>query len=57
VNGLITFELLSLGFWIKACREESLLAPEFGAAHDSYRSQTGMFLTRWRYDDAEANRR
>jgi protein-S-isoprenylcysteine O-methyltransferase Ste14 len=46
VNGLLSLVLLTTGFWIKARGEESLLAGEFGAALESYRSQTGMFLPR-----------
>lgn len=45
-NSFVAFVLLSVGFWAKARREESLLAREFGAALDSYREATGMFLPR-----------
>jgi protein-S-isoprenylcysteine O-methyltransferase Ste14 len=47
LNALASLLLLTTGFWIKARGEESLLAGEFGAALDSYRTQTGMFLPRW----------
>jgi protein-S-isoprenylcysteine O-methyltransferase Ste14 len=44
VAGLIGFAILWASFWVKARREESFLAQEFGAAFDAHRSRTGMFL-------------
>lgn len=48
LSALLAFVLFAAGFWIKARREEILLSTEFGAALDSYRHRTGMFLPRLR---------
>lgn len=47
-NALLALVLFTLSFWIKARREEALLAREFGAAFELHRKQTGMFLPRIR---------
>jgi len=38
--------LVFVGHWLKARREESLLATEFGAAYEEYRRRTGSLVPR-----------
>jgi protein-S-isoprenylcysteine O-methyltransferase Ste14 len=40
--------VIILGFWIKARREEAMLAGQFGAAFDEHRRYTGFLLPRFR---------
>lgn len=46
VRGLVAAVLGWLSFYIKAQREESFLAQEFGPTFEEHRRQTGMFLPR-----------
>ncbi|HZS58301.1 MAG TPA: isoprenylcysteine carboxylmethyltransferase family protein [Gemmatimonadaceae bacterium] len=43
---MVGFALIILGFWLKARREEAVLAKEFGPKFDEHRQLTGMFLPR-----------
>ncbi len=44
VAGLLALAIVWLSFWVKARREESFLAQEFGAQFAAHRERTGMFL-------------
>ena len=44
VRGLLAISLAWISFYIKARREESFLAQEFGAAFQEHQRHTGMFL-------------
>jgi protein-S-isoprenylcysteine O-methyltransferase Ste14 len=44
VRGLIALAIAWLSFYVKARREESFLAQEFGAAFAEHQRNTGMFL-------------
>lgn len=44
IVGLIALAIVWASFWMKARREESFLAQEFGAQFEAHRKRTGMFL-------------
>ena len=46
-RGLVAVALATLGFWIKARKEERFLEQEFGAAYAEHRERTGFFLPRF----------
>lgn len=46
VRGLIALAIVWLSFYVKARREESFLAQEFGPAFAEHQRNTGMFLPR-----------
>lgn len=43
---LLAVAVFTVGFWIKARKEEALLVGEFGPAFDDHRRATGFFLPR-----------
>jgi protein-S-isoprenylcysteine O-methyltransferase Ste14 len=45
-RSVLGFALIILGFWIKARREEAVLAQEFGPKFTEHQRLTGMFLPR-----------
>jgi protein-S-isoprenylcysteine O-methyltransferase Ste14 len=45
-RGLVAFGVVFTSYFIKARKEEALLAREFGPAFDNHSSRTGMFLPR-----------
>jgi protein-S-isoprenylcysteine O-methyltransferase Ste14 len=47
VRGLIGFLVIWLSFYVKARREESFLAQEFGANFNEHTQHTGMFLPKF----------
>jgi protein-S-isoprenylcysteine O-methyltransferase Ste14 len=47
ISGLLGFCFVYTALYIKARREESFLAQEFGAGFDEHRQHTGMFLPRF----------
>jgi protein-S-isoprenylcysteine O-methyltransferase Ste14 len=47
VRGLIALVVIGLSFYIKARREESFLAQEFGPGFNEHTQQTGMFLPKF----------
>jgi len=47
VRGLLAVALAWFSFYVKARREESFLAQEFGAAFDEHQRHTGMFLPKF----------
>jgi protein-S-isoprenylcysteine O-methyltransferase Ste14 len=46
VGALLAFAIYTLMFWLKARKEEALLAGQFGAAFEGHRRHTGFFLPR-----------
>jgi protein-S-isoprenylcysteine O-methyltransferase Ste14 len=47
-RALLGTAIFFVGHWLKARREETLLATQFGAAYDEYRQRTGSLLPRFR---------
>jgi len=47
VRGLIGLVIIWLSFYVKARREESFLAQEFGASFNDHTQHTGMFLPKF----------
>ena len=45
-RAIVAFAVIAVGFVVKARREESFLATQFGPAFDEHRRQTGFFLPR-----------
>jgi protein-S-isoprenylcysteine O-methyltransferase Ste14 len=45
-GGLLAVAIYTVGFWVKARKEEALLAGEFGPAFEEHRRQTGFLLPR-----------
>jgi protein-S-isoprenylcysteine O-methyltransferase Ste14 len=45
-RAILAFAVIAIGFIVKAKREESFLAMQFGPAFDEHRQQTGFFLPR-----------
>lgn len=45
---LLGAAIFFVAHWMKARREEALLAGKFGIAYDEYRRRTGSLLPRWR---------
>lgn len=45
-RAILAFAVIAIGFIVKAKREESFLATQFGPAFDEHRQQTGFFLPR-----------
>ena len=45
-RAIVAFAVIAIGFVVKARREESFLATQFGPAFDEHRRQTGFFLPR-----------
>ena len=45
-RAVVAFAVIAIGFVVKARREESFLATQFGPAFDEHRRQTGFFLPR-----------
>jgi protein-S-isoprenylcysteine O-methyltransferase Ste14 len=45
-RAIVAFAVIAVGFAVKARREESFLATQFGPAFDEHRRQTGFFLPR-----------
>jgi protein-S-isoprenylcysteine O-methyltransferase Ste14 len=41
---IVAVVIFLVGFWLKARKEEALLAGEFGPAFDEHRRSTGFFL-------------
>jgi protein-S-isoprenylcysteine O-methyltransferase Ste14 len=46
VRGLIALVIMSVGFYLKARKEEAFLSREFGTGFDAHAKYTGMFLPR-----------
>jgi len=45
-RAILAFAVIAIGFVVKAKREESFLAMQFGPAFDEHRRHTGFFLPR-----------
>ena len=45
-RAIVAFAVIAIGLVVKARREESFLATQFGPAFDEHRRQTGFFLPR-----------
>ena len=47
-RALVGVALVFVTHWLKAQREEALLAGQFGAAYEEYRRRTGSLVPRFR---------
>jgi protein-S-isoprenylcysteine O-methyltransferase Ste14 len=46
-HSVVGFALIVLGYWIKARREESMLARQFGEAFEEHRRRTGFLIPKF----------